>query len=140
MKTLMISCSLLLGFCMSLSAQTATSTLNLEVVIQNLSSNKGLSGIQVMNEQKKVVVSAYVNIFNNDSKVTFFNLPQGKYAIRFFHDENANGKMDTNMMGVPIESYGFSNNAKGLFGSPPEFSKMIFDASKNTTVTIDAIN
>ena len=26
--------------------------------------------------------------------------------------------MDKNMMGIPKEAYGFSNNAKGFFGKP----------------------
>ncbi|MET0808503.1 MAG: DUF2141 domain-containing protein, partial [Pseudoxanthomonas sp.] len=26
------------------------------------------------------------------------------------HDENGNGKLDTNVMGMPLEGYGFSNN------------------------------
>jgi uncharacterized protein (DUF2141 family) len=29
-----------------------------------------------------------------------------------------NGKLDTNWLGIPIEGYGFSNDAKGLFGAP----------------------
>jgi uncharacterized protein (DUF2141 family) len=35
-----------------------------------------------------------------------------------FHDENSNGKMDTNFMGIPREGVGTSNNAKGHFGPP----------------------
>lgn len=28
------------------------------------------------------------------------------------HDENGNGKLDTNAVGMPIEGYGFSNNPR----------------------------
>ncbi|MCG8374189.1 MAG: DUF2141 domain-containing protein [Balneolales bacterium] len=43
-------------------------------------------------------------------------LPFGKYAIAVYHDKNTNGKLDTNMLGIPKERYGFSNNARGRFG------------------------
>jgi uncharacterized protein (DUF2141 family) len=33
-----------------------------------------------------------------------------------FHDENSNGKLDTNFMGIPREGVGASNNAKGHLG------------------------
>ena len=43
-------------------------------------------------------------------------LPFGDYAIAVYHDKNANGKLDTNIVGIPKERYGFSNNARGRFG------------------------
>jgi uncharacterized protein (DUF2141 family) len=48
---------------------------------------------------------------------TFKDLEKGTYAIKLFHDVNNNGKMDTNMFGIPQEGYGFSNNV-GKFGEP----------------------
>ena len=38
------------------------------------------------------------------------DLPAGRYALSLFHDENGNGKLDSNMIGMPVEAYGFSNN------------------------------
>ena len=40
----------------------------------------------------------------------FPNLPPGRYAVMVMHDQNDNGKLDSNFMGMPIEGYGFSNN------------------------------
>ena len=54
------------------------------------------------------------------SAVVFSNLEPGRYAAVAFHDENGNGKLDKNFLGVPAEPYGFSNNAEG-FLSPPSF-------------------
>ena len=34
------------------------------------------------------------------------------------HDANMNGKLDTNLLGIPTEGYGFSNDARGLLGAP----------------------
>jgi len=52
-------------------------------------------------------------------------LPPGHYAVAVFQDENGNGRLDTNRLGVPIEPVGFSNDAAGLFG-PPDFAAASF--------------
>jgi uncharacterized protein (DUF2141 family) len=52
------------------------------------------------------------------AKVVFDNILQGVYAVNLFHDENMNGKMDTNFFGVPVEGYGMSNNPKKRMGKP----------------------
>lgn len=56
------------------------------------------------------------------SAVVFTNLDPGQYAIILFHDENGNGKLDSNALGMPTEPYGFSNNVRGLLG-PPSLSE-----------------
>jgi uncharacterized protein (DUF2141 family) len=55
--------------------------------------------------------------------MNFDNLAPGDYAVQLFHDENNNGKMDTNLFGIPSEGFGFSNNARASFG-PPAFAQM----------------
>jgi uncharacterized protein (DUF2141 family) len=45
-------------------------------------------------------------------------LGPGTYAISCFHDVNDNGKLDTNLLGIPSEPYGFSNNARPKFRAP----------------------
>jgi len=52
--------------------------------------------------------------------VTLHNLPAGPYAAAVYADGNNNGKLDTNLAGLPAEAYGFSNAARGNFG-PPQF-------------------
>ena len=42
--------------------------------------------------------------------VEFDSIPAGKYAISVFLDENDNEDLDTNVVGIPREKYGFSNN------------------------------
>lgn len=42
----------------------------------------------------------------------------GRYAIALFHDENGNGHLDTNLIGFPVEGYGFTNNPTLHFGPP----------------------
>lgn len=60
-----------------------------------------------------------------EATAVFDNVPAGTYAIAVYHDENGNGEMDTNFLGIPSEGVGVSNNAKGFFG-PPSFSDAKF--------------
>lgn len=41
---------------------------------------------------------------------TFRDVAPGRYAVMATHDENGNGRMDANAIGMPLEGYGFSNN------------------------------
>lgn len=45
-------------------------------------------------------------------------LAPGTYAVSCFHDLNDNGELDTNFFGIPVEPYGFSNNARPKFRAP----------------------
>ncbi len=40
-----------------------------------------------------------------------FDIPPGTYAVKIHIDENENGELDTNFLGIPKEQYGISNNA-----------------------------
>lgn len=61
-----------------------------------------------------------------DANVVFKNVPRGVYAVAVLHDENGNGKMDKNLLGIPKEGYGASNNpAKKM--RPPTFDEAKFN-------------
>jgi uncharacterized protein (DUF2141 family) len=49
---------------------------------------------------------------------TFASVAPGTYAVALFHDENDNGKLDTNFVGIPREGVGVSNNKLRSFGPP----------------------
>lgn len=63
-------------------------------------------------------------------------LPPGTYAVQVMHDENGNGELDDNLVGMPTEPWGFSNNAMGNFG-PPGWQDVKFDLQDSTLITID---
>ena len=63
------------------------------------------------------------------AKVVFEKIPRGAYAVNLFHDENMNGKMDTNFLGMPLEGYGFSNNP-GKRMSKPGFDETSFQVNQ----------
>lgn len=53
-------------------------------------------------------------------------------GIAIFQDLNGDGKLTKNGFGLPIEPYGFSNNARSTFG-PPSFSQAAFKVSEKTS-------
>lgn len=62
------------------------------------------------------------------------DVPAGEYAIKLYQDENDNGQLDRNVLGIPKEGYGFSNNG-GAMGQPP-FKAAKFTVRENTSITI----
>jgi uncharacterized protein (DUF2141 family) len=71
--------------------------------------------------------------------IIFTQLPPGRYAIIAFQDENDNGLLDENALGVPIEGVGFSNNAQG-FLSAPSFDKASIDlGSADRSISISLV-
>lgn len=59
-----------------------------------------------------------------ETLVTLENLKPGIYGVKLFQDFNRNGQFDMNWIGLPLEKYGFSNDAH------PTFSEPAFDAAK----------
>ena len=69
-------------------------------------------------EIKKQYIGKVISIVNKTATVSFDQLESGTYAIAVFHDKNNNGLLDKNMLGIPTERYGFSNNARETFSAP----------------------
>jgi uncharacterized protein (DUF2141 family) len=65
------------------------------------------------------------------AQTVFENLPHGVYSVFVFQDENMNGQMDFNEMGIPVEGYGASNNPEKRMGPPdPEEAKFTVNQPK----------
>ena len=87
----------------------------------------------------KALAHAKSTILDGHATCEFNNIPSGTYAVSVFHDENSNGKLDTNFLGIPREGVGASNNAKGHFG-PPKFGAAAFQHSGESTTLEISIN
>lgn len=80
-----------------------------------------------------------IEIRNTQARCNFAEIPQGTYALAVIHDENMNGKLDTNWLGIPKEGYGFSNDVKAR-GSAPSFDAAGFRYEGQTmemTITLN---
>src|SRR5512140_401947 len=78
--------------------------------------------IEVLRSATNVMV---IKVRASQARCDFEDIPPGTYALAVIHDENMNGVLDTNALGIPREGYGFSNNAKKWLG-PPSFSDASF--------------
>lgn len=68
------------------------------------------------NEKEDPIHAVVLDVNNTTLEWNDDDLPYGNYAIAVYHDKNTNGELDTNLLGIPKEAYGFSNNARGRFG------------------------
>jgi uncharacterized protein (DUF2141 family) len=59
-------------------------------------------------------------------------VPAGTYAITAFHDEDGDGKLKTNFIGIPREGVGVSGKAGGI----PSFDKAAIPVKPGTGVTL----
>ena len=61
----------------------------------------------------KAVAHYTAEISDRQAYCEFSGIAPGTYAASAFHDENSNGKLDTNFMGIPREGVAASNDARG---------------------------
>jgi uncharacterized protein (DUF2141 family) len=94
--------------------------------------------LQVFDEKEKVINQEISDLKEKGCLFTIKNLTAGKYAVRFYHDENMNQALETNMVGKPTEGYGFSNNVTGRF-SMPSFEKWLFILNRDTTIVLTTV-
>lgn len=89
-------------------------------------------------DRSKAIQRVTGKISEGRAACVFNDVPTGTYAVAFFHDRKMTGKMARNMLGIPQEGYGFSNDAKVQAMSPPSFSAAAFqhDGSKPTTLKL----
>src|SRR5688572_9305143 len=97
---------------------------SIEVTVTNIKDAKGNIRVGLFNNEddflEKAIEGKVVKSTGTDVTVVFENLKPGDYAVSIIHDENENGDIDKNFLGIPKEGFGFGNNAMGSFG-PPDF-------------------
>ena len=89
--------------------------------------NKGIN--------KKRWVKSIIEAVNIKSFEKSIELKKGVYAISLFVDSNENKIIDKNFIGIPIEQYGFSNDASGFLSSP-SFKDASFNLESNLNIKI----
>lgn len=128
------------GLFMFLSV-SANKNFILKIEINGFTDNKGEAYVALYRENDDFPKMAgqfkgkTVVITNKTAKVEFSNLTYGKFAVAVFHDRNKNGVLDKNLLGIPTESYGFSNNARETFSSP-SFNSASFIVKNETSIKI----
>jgi uncharacterized protein (DUF2141 family) len=117
-KLLMTAIVVILAF-------VAFGQVQLQVTVTGIKENKGSIRVGLFNSEndflKKAVYGEIVKVTGSEVVVVFNNLPAGEYGVSVIHDENDNGELDSNFMGIPKEGFAFGNDAMGTFG-PPSYS------------------
>ena len=121
-----LCCSLFILASQHSSAQTPK-TGKLTIKITNIRNAEGNIRIALRTNENTIVDSKVVEIDPKTltAQAMFDNLGEGTYGVAVIHDENKNGKLDFNDMGVPTEGYGHSNNPEKRPG-PPSFEETKF--------------
>lgn len=121
------------------SQLNAQDSFSITVNVEGANSNNGKMFLALYKEKTSFLKEPFKalksEISNKTCQVTFEDLPAGVYAVSIFHDENDNGKMDTNVLGIPKEDYGCSNDASGFMG-PPKWEDAKFELKENKSITI----
>jgi uncharacterized protein (DUF2141 family) len=118
-------------------------TVNLTVELQNVDSSLGTVDLAIYNNSTGFPGGgtpfqlAQAPAQKGTVKVQVPNLPDGVYAITVLHDDNGDGKMDYNGLGMPTKGFGFSNNPNITFGAPSfDDCKITVTQQSNNTVIV----
>ena len=133
-RLLILCTAFLLPQCLLAQISTA-STDTIHIEIGGLRNDKGqvvcslyASADGFPKDSQKAIGHVVSSISNRTANCEFFGIKPGSYAVSVFHDENSNGKLDSNFLGIPREGVGASNNARGHLG-PPKFDAAAFQFS-----------
>ncbi|MCJ7595502.1 MAG: DUF2141 domain-containing protein [Desulfobacterales bacterium] len=77
-----------------------------------------------------------IKIRDTQARFNFLDIPPGTYALAVTHDENMNGKLDANWLGIPTEGYAFSNDAKAFLSAPSFSAASFFYDGQDMELTI----
>jgi len=125
-----------------LAPWTMFSQNNISVHVHNVPSNKGHINVAVYNSDATFL--SFDGVFKARTEVAhegivelmIEDLPAGKYALAVFHDENGNGKLDTNWLGVPKEKVAFSKGKMKTFG-PPKYNECAFQIYSDYEIDVE---
>ena len=137
MKTFIVT---LISICLLASWHLVRAQSTLVVTVRDIKNKNGdiLIGLydSTSHFPRKVATGKVAKVTDEEMKITFADIKPGNYAVSVLHDENQNKDLDTNMLGIPKEGYGFSNNVTGIVG-PPSFRKARFHVpAGNSSITI----
>jgi len=116
----------------------------LKIVVPNIDKIEGKIQVSLYNSKDKFIKkgqeykSQIRNVKSNSETFIFKNLPAGVYAVALYHDENSDGKCNTNLIGIPKEGYGFSQNFKPSL-SAPKFDDTKFKLENETEISVKLI-
>lgn len=129
-------------FCTVLAPLWVFSQNTISVHVNNVGSNEGHIKVAVYDSDDSflsfdhVLKAGSVEARKGQVTLEMQGFPSGEYALAVFHDENGNGRLDTNWLGIPKEKVAFSNAKMKTFG-PPKYKECAFKVTSNHEISID---
>ena len=119
----------------------------IRVVVRGLRNGEGRVGCSLFNDaegfprnREKGYRQMWTPIHNGSAVCEFKGIPAGTYAVAVLHDENSDGKMDFNWIGMPTKGYGFSNGAKATLLAPSfDAASFGYDGEGILSIAIDIV-
>ena len=119
---------------------------NIDITVTGVNSQKGEIMVALFDSAEgfpqnsvKAIKFAKAPAQKGDVVTHLTDVPSGRYAIALFHDTNGDAVLNTNLLGIPKEGYGVSNNVKNKF-SAPKFQQASFLHGDGTTTLTISIN
>ena len=83
----------------------------------------------------KEVAKKSIKVTDNKGTIRFTDFKPGTYAAAVYQDENSDGELNTNFIGIPNEPAAFSKNKMGKMG-PPDFEDVCFTVKAGSNIDL----
>lgn len=107
-----------------LTSHPSTTNSELRVLVKGLASDKGRVRFRLFHtedtylRQEDAFREEFIETTAQTSAWVVKNIPVQEYAVVIYHDENNNEEFDRSFLGIPQETYGFSNNVRPRLAQP----------------------
>jgi uncharacterized protein (DUF2141 family) len=127
--------ALSLGTLLLSQAALADSSPHLDVPVSTVRNNRGVVFVALYDQSNwlkpgRFITARKVRAHRGTVHAYFQGIRPGRYGVAVFHDENANGRVDKNFVGLPAEGFGFSRTTPRRV---PRFSETSFSLQRTTT-------
>ncbi len=133
-----------IGNLVFLPSAEGSSSGNLGVTVKGLKNQKGQVCFSLFSSSRgfpsnneRAVQAKCVKLENSSTKLKIPALKAGTYAVAMFHDVNGDGKLNTNVLGIPKEGFGFSRNPRIVSGPPKFGDSAVFVVGSSTEIQIN---
>ena len=113
------------------------------VTVDQINSSDGTIKVSIFNSEEEFLGKPFLRksleASTGQLRFEFDEVPNGEYTISIYHDENSNGELDTNFIGIPSEPYGISLDGKSMFG-PPNYKDAKFTLNNESTSLIISLD
>ncbi|MFO0683953.1 MAG: DUF2141 domain-containing protein [Sandaracinus sp.] len=124
-------------------SETTTSPGGIVVIVRGLRNDQGqlIGGLydqaQSWLGENASREDCHARIHHGVARCVFHATVTGRVAFAGLHDEDGDGEMDRDMVGIPSEGYAFSNDVREPFG-PPSFDAASFSSDSGAPVVVHA--